>query len=111
MNRLQAMLAKEQAETAHLKAIGMSEDIYGVANLVSSDSAAELSLPSSSFVAQAHVIVNARVAIDPERLQELVEGAVKESCTTLGVHAAFEQTQSFRPGRPVPTHRILNSTR
>jgi len=111
VNRLQAMLAKEQAETAHLKAIGMSEDIYGVANLVSSDSAAELSLPSSSFVAQARVIVNARVAIDPERLQELVEEAVKESCTTLGVHAAFEQTQSFRPGRPVPTHRILNSTR
>ena len=34
------------AETAHLKAIGMAEGLYGVANLVSSFSPPELSLPS-----------------------------------------------------------------
>jgi G3E family GTPase len=108
VNRLRTLLANEQAETAHLKAIGMSEEIYGVANLVSSDSPAELSLASSSFVKQAQVIVNARVAIDPDRLKQLVEQAVQEECAALGVQASFEQTQSFRPGRPVPTHRILD---
>jgi G3E family GTPase len=111
VERLQRALAAEQAETAHLKAIGMSEAVYGVANLVSGDSPVELSLPSSSFVPTVQVIVNARVAIDPDRLKQLVEAAVAESCTALGVTAKFEQTQSFRPGRPVPTHRILESSK
>src|SRR6185369_17431040 len=46
ISRLQKSLAEIDAETAHLKAIGMTDGLYGVANLVSSFSAPELSLPS-----------------------------------------------------------------
>lgn len=106
VQRLKTSLAAEQAETAHLKAIGLWEGFYGVANLVSSFNDAELSLPSHAKIKEAQVVVNARVAIDPERLTELVHAAVAEASGALGVTAEFLSVQSFRPGRPVPTHRI-----
>ena len=103
---LKTELADEQAETAHLKAIGLWEGFYGVANLVSSFTEPELSLPSHSNVKEAQLVVNARVAIDPDRLAELVRKVVHESCTATGAEAEILSVQSFRPGRPVPTHRL-----
>ncbi len=109
IDRLRKRLAEAGAETAHLKAIGLWEGFYGVANLVSSDSNAELSLPSRCQVTEADVIVNARVAIDPETLQKLVEETVQTAAASLGAEVAIRQTQSFRPGRPVPTHRYSDA--
>lgn len=109
IGRLQAELAKIDAETAHLKAIGMAEGLYGVANLISSFSPPELSLPSKGEVRAAELVVNARVATAPETLTAVVESAVREACEAVGATATFNQTQSFRPGRPVPTHRILEA--
>jgi Ni2+-binding GTPase involved in maturation of urease and hydrogenase len=110
ISRLQASLAQISAETAHLKVIAMADGLYGVANLVSSFSTPELSLPSRGHVRDAQLIVNARVATAPETLTQHVEQAVAAACTARGARATFEQTQSFRPGRPVPTHRILQPT-
>jgi G3E family GTPase len=110
ISRLQTALARIDAETAHLKAIGMSDGLYGVANLVSSFSSPELSLPSRGQVREAELVVNARVATAPETLTEHVERAVRDACRERGATAEFLQTQSFRPGRPVPTHRILEPT-
>jgi G3E family GTPase len=108
--RLQASLAQIDAETAHLKTIGMADGLYGVANVISSFSPPELSLPSHGQVRKAQVVVNARVAVAPQTLSDHVERAVHASCSAHGATAAFQQTQSFRPGRPVPTHRILQPT-
>ncbi len=106
IGKLQVSLDEIEAETAHLKAIGLWEGFYGVANLISRDSDPELSLPSNCEVDDVELIVNARVAVDPEQLETLVQSAVKEACEQLGAEAEFRQTQSFRPGRPVPTHRF-----
>jgi len=108
--RLQTSLDKISAETAHLKAIGMADGLYGVANLVSSFSQPELSLPSRGQVREAELVVNARVATAPETLTEHVEAAVRAACAAQGAVPEFRQTQSFRPGRPIPTHRILEPT-
>jgi Ni2+-binding GTPase involved in maturation of urease and hydrogenase len=105
--RLQKSLAQMDAETAHLKAIGMADGLYGVANLISSFSPPELSLPSKGEVREADLVVNARVATAPETLTAEVEKAIRDACRERGATATFHQTQSFRPGRPVPTHRIL----
>ncbi len=110
ISRLQKSLAGIDAETAHLKAIGMADGLYGVANLISSFSAPELSLASKGQVREADLVVNARVATAPETLTEHVEQAVRAACQQRGATAKFQQTQSFRPGRPVPTHRILQPT-
>jgi G3E family GTPase len=110
IKRLQSSLAEIDAEPAHLKAIGMADGLYGVANLVSSFSPPELSLPSRAKAREAELVINARVATAPETLTEHVEQAVHAACRTVGAGARFNQTQSFRPGRPVPTHRILQPT-
>jgi hypothetical protein len=107
ISRLQKSLAEIDAEPAHLKAIGMADGLYGVANLVSSFSPPELSLASRGKVHEAELVVNARVATAPETLTEHVERAVHAACAAAGARATFQQTQAFRPGRPVPTHRIL----
>jgi len=106
VERLRERLAGVGAETAHLKAIGLWEGFYGVANLTSSDAPAVLSLPSHCRTRDADLVINARVAIDPDSLAEHVKEAVAATATRHGITAEFRQTQSFRPGRPVPTHRL-----
>ncbi|MBA3315107.1 MAG: CobW-like GTP-binding protein [Planctomycetota bacterium] len=106
---LRASLRASGAEPAHLKTIGLWEGFFGVANLIASEASPELSLPSRCEVLEADVIVNARVACDPELLEKLVRKAVSDVCETLGATATFRETQSFRPGRPVPTHRYADA--
>lgn len=106
VERLKTSLSEIEAETAHLKTIGLWEGFFGVANLISSDGRPELSLPSNCDVKDVDVIVNARVACDPELLEAHVTAAVEAACGKRDATAEFRQTQSFRPGRPVPTHRF-----
>ncbi len=51
------------------------------------------------------LIVNARVATDPADLERLVRQVVPAACAAVGATAEFHTMQSFRPGRPQPTHR------
>jgi len=102
---LQQTLAPTGAEIAHLKAIGLWEGFFGVANLVNSDGTATMSLPSRCQVKETDLIINARVAIDPAELQTHVEEIVRKVCAVRGAQATDAKTQSFRPGRPTPTHR------
>lgn len=105
--RISQSLAKVQAETAHLKVIGMWNGHYAVANLVSSFTQPELSLPSNSMVSEANIVVNARVAMDPVELETIVRDDLKAMQLEYGLNLQITTMQSFRPGRPVPTHRIL----
>ena len=107
VSSLQTTLTAERAEIAHLKAIGMADGNYAVANSVSSFTACELSLASRAEVAQADIVVNARVAVDPSRLEQIVREQIAATCKQFGGSATIDTLQSFRPGRPVPTHRIL----
>ena len=109
VTRLQQSLAASDAEPAHLKTIGWWEGHHGVANLVSSDTPAVLSLASHCHTRQADVIVNARVAVDPQQLDEQVQAAVRGACAALNATPEFLSTQSFRPGRPNPTHRFADA--
>ena len=106
VERMKRDLAVEKAETAHLKVIGLWEGFYGVANLTSSDTPAELSLPSHCQTKEADLVVNARVAIDPQRLEELGATAVTSAAAAQGAVAQEKTARSLRPGRPVPTHRF-----
>lgn len=106
---LQGSLADVGAEVAHLKVIGLGEASFAVANLVSSRTAAELSLPSKVKVGEVDVIVNARVAVDPDVLERQVRESVTAACRQRGAAAEFRATQSLRPGRPTPTHRYVDA--
>jgi G3E family GTPase len=108
---LRAAMLRLGGEVAHLKVIGLADATYAVANLVSTASDVELSLPSRAEVAEADVIVNARVAVDPDELRRAVVSAVQSACDRRAARPEFRQTQSLRPGRPVPTHRYAAPNR
>jgi G3E family GTPase len=105
VENLRTSLGREGLEVAHLKAIGMHDLSFGVANLVSSVTRPELSLPSRGQVTEAEVIVNARVAADPAVLEQQVRQTMAEISRTRGGRLEVRSLQSFRPGRPQPTHR------
>ncbi len=107
LRRFRDELALIPAETAHLKVIGLWEGFYGVANLVSSFNEPVLSLASNCRTKEANIVVNARVALDPETLTDLTRRALAREAALINASATISTLQSFRPGRPVPTHRIL----
>ncbi|MCH9654626.1 MAG: cobalamin biosynthesis protein P47K [Planctomycetes bacterium] len=105
ISQLQTSFKAKGVETAHLKTIGLWEGFFGVANLVSNDSQPTLSLSSDCTVNEVDLIVNARVACDPEALAGQVKSVLQNCAKERSANLEFRQTQSFRPGRPVPTHR------
>lgn len=109
VSRLRDRLAEAGIEAAHLKTIGLWEGFFGVSNLISSENAPELSLESNCKVKALDLIVNARVACDPVELQQIVESTVNQAILAVGAIGEFRRTQSFKPGRPVPTHRLSST--
>lgn len=109
VRQLQTALAAHDAEPAHLKTIAMAQNRQAVANLVSSDTPAVLSVASDCDTHQAEMIVNARVAADPQALEQHVQTAVYAVCQRLSATPEFLQTQCFRPGRPQPTYRYADA--
>lgn len=107
IQRLHRDLIRKNAETAHLKTIGLCDGGYAVANAVSNSTPPELSLPSNTQTREASMVVNARVAIDPEELESMVRREISAAAAAFGATATITTLQSFRPGRPVPTHRIV----
>ncbi len=111
VEHLRDALLSLQGEVAHLKVIGLGDGPFGVANLVSSRTPPELSLPSRCRVLEVDLIVNARVALDPALLEQEVRRVVEASARSRDARADFRKTQSLRPGRPTPTHRYAKALR
>lgn len=103
---LKQRLVQDGLEVAHLKVIGLSAAAFGVANLVSRDLPPEISLPSHARTRDVELVINARVACDPEHLGRHVEQTVRQVCDAHGAIPQFGSAQMFRPGRPQPTHRM-----
>lgn len=93
------------AEAAHVKIYGDTAGIPAIANLVSSDAPAELSVASEVNVPRVELIINARVATSPEQLESIVCRAVDQVARQFQLDHRIGGVQCFRPGRPVPTHR------
>jgi len=109
ITRIGLSLLSKSAEVAHLKAIGMAQGKYAVGNLVSSSTAPVLSLASGITTSSADLVINARVAIDPDFLTESIQKSLHSVCEEFGIREKINTLQCFRPGRPVPTHRLTNA--
>ena len=109
LSRISDALAEISAEVAHLKVIGMSNGQFAVANLVSSSTLPKLSIGSGLMTNSANLVINARVAVAPESLTNTIEAKLQSVCTEFGFILTINALQSFRPGRPVPTHRMAGT--
>ena len=102
-------LAAENAEVAHLKVMGQTLNDNAIANLVSSTTESELSLASEIKTQKADLLVNARVAASPEQLEAAVRAETQQLSEQMGLQLEVGNMQSFRPGKPEPTHRATSS--
>jgi G3E family GTPase len=98
-------------EIAHLKMTLSPDSGLGdiaVINLVRSDFVPELSLRLEEPVSSGQLIVNVRAEAEPEALREALQIAVARlGRASDGITARVEHLESFRPGKPQPTHRDL----
>ena len=106
VTRLHDRLTDASAETAHLKALASCPAGTAIANAVESGSPPELSRPSGAMTSTAELIINARVRIDPGELTEHVRAAAADEIGERNLTLDWSPIQSFRPGRPAPTHRV-----
>lgn len=103
---LRQALEAMRAEPGHLKVLARSEGHTAIANLVGGGEAAELSVESGAQCKSAELIINARVATDPEPLAEVVEKELIALAQNNGLRCHLGTFQKFRPAPPVPTHRM-----
>ena len=106
LGRIRATAEAEGLEIAHLKGtLSVEGDPYelAAANLVQSAGAAVLSHRLSEPVDIGRLLVNLRAEADPAALERAVRAALA-ACGELPVDVIH--LEHFRPGRPVPTHRL-----
>jgi G3E family GTPase len=100
---IQQGLAGVEAEPAHVKMILQSGDDLGIANLLSSDRAVELSRSCGRRMTEATLIINCRVEVELSVLREQVDNALR---STLNKHrvdsiceSVHEQDVGYRTSR------------
>ena len=105
VDSIRQRLEELDAEPAHLKVLCSSSESVAVANLVSSDTPTMLSVAADDDSKALTLLINARVSVAPEPLQEVVASCVAGLAERLSAKAETDSMESFRPGRPVPTYR------
>jgi len=106
IEQMARQLRSVQAETAHLKILAQTGEDYAIANFVGSECESELSRGSGATTDTANLIINARVAIDPETLEQIVRDAIARVAGKHNLEYEISKLQRFRPARPEPTHRM-----
>jgi Ni2+-binding GTPase involved in maturation of urease and hydrogenase len=108
--QVQTALRAELLEIAHLK-LTLTPDEgndIAVANLVRNDGVAELSHNLQEPLEAGQLLVNLRAEADPDRLKEIVSATLQKLSAGTGMQLAIEHLESFRPGKPEPTHRLAS---
>lgn len=105
VEQIRLAFSSTEEEPAHIKILATCPDGTAVANVVDSSSAAELSVESDAKPVAAELIINARARIDPTRLAHIVHSVTEQEANNRDLVLAWGSVESFRPGRPTPTHR------
>ncbi|MDW7994057.1 MAG: GTP-binding protein [Gemmatales bacterium] len=109
LNRIHEALQVLGAEVAHLKGLLHTTQGSSAANLVQLHGRVELSRCCAQPTQWGQVILNARVACDPELLWQTVRQAAEAVFHEHSVTAHWLTYQRFRPARPVPIHRFAEA--
>lgn len=95
---------------AHVKASVSGDGTHAVANLVDNFGDVEVGLEAGHAVKGViEIVINARVALDPQTLQQFCEKALQGVAADQGWPIESINARSLRPGRPTPTHRVTQA--
>lgn len=104
---IRAAVDRHGHETAHLKAtLTLEGDPLEIAaaNLVRSAAAPEVSHRLAEPIDAGRLLVNLRAEADPDLLERALVEALRDALADLAPEVVH--CEHFRPGRPVPTHRM-----
>jgi G3E family GTPase len=107
---IQARLRAHDIEIAHLKATLSPDDegtALSVVNAVSSDAPPIQPFSIDGPIRAGEVIINLRAEGDPAVLDREASAALAAAAGNAGLKAEVQHSEHFRPGRPVPTHRVV----
>ena len=107
--RLSAALQEAAIEIAHLKMTLIPDEgnDLAVVNLVRNGSEPELSHRLQAPVSSGEVTLNLRAEGSPEVIRELTERMLAFQAEESRLRVHVKHLESFRPGRPTPTHRFV----
>ena len=99
-------LTADGIEIAHLKLTLVPQDGQGIAvvNATRTDREPDLAFSLDADVEEAEITVNLRAEAEPGRLERAVRHAAESGHR--GTSLTITHLERFRPGRPVPTHRM-----
>ena len=106
LSEVKNRLAQINAEPAHLKVLCESNEMAAIANLVGSDVDIDLSSASGVEANRLEATINARAITSPEDLERIVRDSIDAIASTYKCNHSLKDMRCFRPGRPVPTHRL-----
>ena len=112
MDGVQKRLPDVVTDVAHLKMTLAPDDGLGdiaVMNLVRQDYVPELSQTLADPLRSGELIVNLRAEAPPDALRAALEAALAASARSQDVEIKVEHMESFQPGQPTPTHRMVSS--
>jgi G3E family GTPase len=107
---IQVQLAGSAIEIAHLKMTLISPeapDELAALNVARTDALPEASYRLQAPIGEGELVVNLRAEGDPDLLRDVVTASITERAAETALRATIEHMEHFRPGRPVPTHRLV----
>lgn len=96
----------EQITIGHVKVRLTTPDGTAKASLTNAGDPPGFDEDLATRVTTAAATLNARVQLPPERLGELIDTAVRHADTTTDAFSGDREGDIFRPGYPVPVHRM-----
>ncbi|MBM3778944.1 MAG: cobalamin biosynthesis protein P47K [Acidimicrobiia bacterium] len=107
---MQQRLRARDLEIAHLKMtlapLGGDRDLC-VANATGTDAEPGVAFRLGDPLEAGELVVNLRAEGDPDVLRAETRAALDRAAAAHGLTASIEHIEHFRPGRPVPTHRLV----
>ena len=106
---LQRQLRQRDIEIAHLKMTLTPEQDRDlcVVNAVSTEAPPVIPFRLQEAIDAGELIINLRAEGDPEILRREAIDALMAEAASAGLAVMLEHIEHFRPGRPVPTHRVV----
>jgi hypothetical protein len=108
MQELKAAFQERHADVAHVKLLLSAAGGHLAANLTRTDGEVLVQGGIPGAPPEAALVLNARVEMSPEALEEIVRAALAAACGT-GIVARIEHLKSLSPGRPNPTYRYTRT--
>lgn len=106
MRSIRDEVTERQGEIAHLKIYMVTSGGFVKASITSADEEPDFTLDNSSASRTASLVVNARISIEPDALEQIMLHAFDAAAIKHELSYTDYKSDCFKPGRPDPNARL-----